>query len=112
MEGTVPHPNEWLVDLEPFTVPTRLLTSPGTAREEILTAFPGLVNGWGEFRVTELLRSLNAGRDRRRYLPLRQALHFMVEGGRGREPEFERVRRGVYRHLGGGETLGVTCGSG
>ena len=97
MEGTRPHPNEWLVDLEPFTVPTRLLSRPGTAREEILAVVRGLVDECGEFRVTELLHSLNPDRDRRRYLALKQALHFMVEGGRGREPEFERVRRGVYR---------------
>ncbi len=97
VEGTIPHPNEWLVDLEPFTVPTRLLTRPGTAREEILAAVPGLANARDEFRVTELLHALNPGRDRRRYLTLKRALLFMVEGGRGRGPEFERVRRGVYR---------------
>ncbi len=97
VEGTRPHPNEWLVDLEPFTVSTRVLTRPGTAREEILAAVPGQVDKRGEFRVTELLRSLNPGRDRRRYLTLKRALLFMVEGGRGREPEFERLRRGVYR---------------
>ena len=97
MEGTRPYPNEWLVDLEPFTVPTRLLTRPGTAREEILAAVPGLADERCEFRVSELLRSLNPGRDRRRYLTLKRALLFMVEGGRGRGREFERVRRGVYR---------------
>lgn len=96
MERVFPHPNEWLVELEPFTVPTRLLTRTGTAREEILAAVLGLVDEFGEFRVTELLRSLNPIRDRRRYLTLKRALLFMVDGGRGREPEFERVRRGVY----------------
>ena len=96
VERVLPHPNEWLVELEPFTVPTRLLTRPCTAREEILSAVPGLVDEFGEFRVTELLRSLNPIRDRRRYLTLKRALLFMVDGGRGREPEFERVRRGVY----------------
>ena len=97
MEGTRPYPNEWLVDLEPFTVPTRVLTRPGTAREEILAAVPRLVDKRGAFRVIELLRSLNPGRDRRRYLTLKRALLVMVDGGRGREPEFEWVRREVYR---------------
>jgi hypothetical protein len=92
VEEVLPHPNEWLVELEPFTVPTRLLTRPGTAREEILAAVPGLLDDHGEFRVTELLRSLNPTQDRRRYLALRQALRFMLVGGRGRAPEFERVR--------------------
>ena len=94
-----PHPNEWLVELEPFTVPTRLRTLHGTAREEILAAVPGLVVGLGEFLVTGLLRSLNPTRDRRRYLTLKRALLFMVDGGRGWEPEFERTRRGAYRFL-------------
>ncbi len=93
----LPHPNEWLVELEPFTVPARLLARPGTAREEILAGVPGLVYECGEFRVTELVRLLNPTRDRRRYLTVKRALRFMVDGGRGREPEFERVRRGVYR---------------
>ena len=95
--GEPSDPNEWLVEREPFAVPPRLLARPSTAREEILTAAPGLVDEQGEFRVTELLCSLNAGGDRRRYLALRQALRFMIEGGRGRGPEFERVRHGVYR---------------
>ena len=93
----MPHPNQGTVELEPFSVPTRLLARPGTAREEILAAAPGLVTESGEFRVTEVFRSLNPGRDRRRYFALKRALLFMVEGGRGRNPEFERVRRGVYR---------------
>jgi hypothetical protein len=97
VERVLPHPNEWLVELEPFTVSTRLLTRPGTAREELLAAISGLVDERGEFRVTELLRSLNATHDRRRYWTLKRALLFMVDGGRGREPELERVRRGVYR---------------
>ena len=97
VEGTIPHPNQGTVELAPFSVPTRLLTRPGTAREDLLAAVPGLLGERGEFRVTELLRALNPRRDRTRYLALRQALRFMVEGGRGREPEFERVRRGVYR---------------
>ena len=97
MEGTIPHPNQGTVELEPFSVPTRLLTRPGTARVELLAAVPGLLDERGEFGVTELLRALNPSRDRTRYLALRQALRFMVEGGRGRAPEFERVRRGVYR---------------
>jgi len=53
---------------------------------------PGLLDAHGEFRVTEFLRSLNPTQDRRRYLALRQALRFMLVGGRGRAPEFERVR--------------------
>jgi hypothetical protein len=97
VERVFPLPNEWLVELEPFTVPTRLLTRPGTAREEILAAVPGLVDERGEFRVTELLRLLNPTRDRRHYLTLKRARLFMVDGGRGREAEFERFRRGVYR---------------
>jgi hypothetical protein len=99
VERVLPHPNEWLAELEPFTVPTRLLTRPGTAREEILAAVPGLVGERGEFRATELLRSLNPTRDRRRYWTLKRALLFMVDGGRGREHEFERIRRGVYRSI-------------
>jgi hypothetical protein len=101
VEGTIPHPNEWLVELESFTVPTRLLTRPGTAREEILAAVPELVDDRGEFRVTELLRLLNPTRDQRRNWTLKRALVFMVDGGRGREAEFERVRWGVYRLTGG-----------
>ena len=97
VEATIPHPNQWVVELELFEVPTRLLTRPGTAREEILAAVFGQLDERGEFGVTKLLRYLNPTRDRTRYLALRQALRFMVEGGRGREPEFERVRRGVYR---------------
>jgi hypothetical protein len=97
VEGTTPHPNQWLVEIELFSVPTRLLTRPDTAREELLAAVAGLLDARSEFGVTELLRALNPTRDRTRYLALRQALRFMVEGGRGRAPEFERVRRGVYR---------------
>jgi hypothetical protein len=101
VEGTIPYPNGWLVGLDPFTVPTRLLTRPGTAREEIVATVPGLLNELGEFRVTELLRLLNPTRDQRRNWTLKRALLFMVDGGRGREPEFERVRWGVFRVIEG-----------
>jgi hypothetical protein len=92
----LPHPNKWVVELEPFTVPTRLLSKPGTAREEILEALPGLVDELGEFRVNALLRSLNSTRGRRREETVEKAFYGMVYG-RSREPELERVRRGVYR---------------
>jgi hypothetical protein len=62
---------------------------------------PGLLNELGEFRVTELLRLLNPTRDQRRNWTLKRALLFMVDGGRGREPEFERVRWGVFRVIEG-----------
>ena len=96
VEGTIPHPNQWQVELEPFTLPTRLLTRPGTAREDILAAIPGLVDERGEFGVTALLPALNPTRDPRRELALEKAFYRMVYG-RSREPELERVRRGVYR---------------
>ena len=85
------------MNLGPLASPPGCLR--GTAREELLTAVSGLLDERGEFRVSELLRPLNPSRDRTRYLALRQALRFMVEGGRGRGPEFERVRRGVCRLL-------------
>jgi hypothetical protein len=93
----LPLPIEWLVELERFTVPTRQLTRPGTVGEDILAAVSALVDDRGVFRVTDELRLLNPTRDQRRDWTLKRTLVFMVDGGRGRAPEFERVRRGEYR---------------
>jgi hypothetical protein len=92
----LPHPNEWLVELAPFTVPTRQLTRAGTAREDILAAVSGLVDERGEFTVAALLRQLNPTHDRRRKYAVERALHRMFTG-RSRAPELERVRVGRYR---------------
>lgn len=78
VEGTITHPNLWVVELEPFGLPTRILTRPGTAREALLAAVAGLLDECGEFRVTALLRFLNPAWNRRRHLALRQTLRFRL----------------------------------
>jgi hypothetical protein len=77
-------------------MPTGLLSKPGTAREDILTAIAGLVDQRGEFGSAALIRQPNPTRDRRRKFAVERAQHRMVTG-RSRAPELERVRVGVYR---------------
>jgi len=100
-EVPVPQAKPWLVCLAPFSIESRTLRRPGTARERVLAALGEFgVEAGGEFAMRDVYGQIGIVTGTKEHGAVQRAIDRMYRGGRGRAPELERVGVGGYRRMG------------